>query len=86
MKTHSALVYICKAVYCSVHAYMFMIYVYLYFLWRITSFYDRSIIRLDIADIYSYCNHARSQDDISVFLCVKTFTGFWTGFHIYTLT
>ena len=51
-----------------------MIYVYLYFLFRASYFYNQSIIRLDIAYIYSCCHRAHLLSDSSVCPCVNNFT------------
>ena len=75
MKTLSALVYICRAIYCYVHVYMLMIYLCLYFLCRISSLYNWGIIRLHVADVYSCCNRSHSQGNSSIFPCVNSFIG-----------
>ena len=73
MKNISALVHICRVVYYYVHIYMLMIYLGVYFQCRISSFYNRSIIRLDDADVKSHSYRAHYQGYISICLCLGNF-------------
>ena len=54
MKALSDLVYICRGIYYNVHEYMLIIYVCMYCLGRISSFYIRIIVRLYVTDIKSH--------------------------------
>ena len=80
-----ALVYIFGGIYSFVYVHMLVIYVCLYFLWRIWYLYNWSNIRLDITDIYSHCNRTHSYGDSSVFNVYKVHTGLWMGFLVYKL-
>ena len=66
MKTIYVLLYICRVVYYNVHVYILMICVFLYLICRILALYHRSIIILDIVDIYSrsYCSNSYGYSSI----------------------